>query len=199
MFDELKDELPLYDLLRRVFLKEPSEELLRLLRDMPFEERDNSDGVSLMVAEVRACPGNLRQCADRLATEYTKLFLGPVRIPVVPFASFYLSETGQLMTDETIDVRKRYLEAGMKVQQIYSVPDDHIGIELEFLFFLTGKILELHDAGQDAEASRFYELRQSFLREHCMLWFPSFSGRILASTENAFFRGAAVLLRECVA
>ncbi|MFN3406991.1 MAG: molecular chaperone TorD family protein [Caldimicrobium sp.] len=36
----------------------------------------------------------------------------------MPYASFYLSESRSLMTEETIDIRRRYLEAGMAVKDL---------------------------------------------------------------------------------
>ncbi len=66
------------------------------------------------------------------------------------------------MTEETIDVRKRYLEAGMAVKELYSIPDDHIGIELEFIYYLTQRIIELFEQGQREEASRLFEIRSDF-------------------------------------
>ena len=41
------------------------------------------------------------------------------------------------MTEETLVVRALYLNAGMVVQNLHRVPDDHLGIELEFLYWLT--------------------------------------------------------------
>lgn len=200
MIDELRDETVLYNVLRRVFLQEPTEDFLTLLQNLPVDVNENStdDGFALMVDDVRNHGRALSQYAEELSLEFVRLFLGPVRTLVVPFASFYLSETKQLMTDETIDVRKRYLDAGMAVRELHSIPDDHIGIELEFLFYLTGKILSLHESGMDGESSRYYEMRESFLREHCRLWFPAIADSIINNTESEFFRGAALLLKDCI-
>jgi TorA maturation chaperone TorD len=135
---------------------------------------------------------------EELAIEYTRLFIGPKNPPAVPYASFYLSESRALMTDETIAVRQAYLDAGMEVKKLHSIPDDHIGTELEFLFYLTEKITELHEAGLGSESSRLYEMRESFLRNHCVLWFPELAKKIQDNTDSAFYRGAAQLLAECV-
>ena len=102
------------------------------------------------------------------------------------------------MTDETIDVRKRYLEAGMAVKELYSIPDDHIGIELEFIYYLTQKIIDLFEQGEREEASRLFELRSGFLREHMSSWIPLFTDRILESTEEDFYKGAALALKATI-
>ena len=44
------------------------------------------------------------------------MLVGPGETPVVPYGSFYLSPTRNLMTEETMGVRAMYLDAGMAVQ-----------------------------------------------------------------------------------
>ncbi len=198
MIEELKEELYLYNLLRQVFLKEPTKELIEDLSrvDVPDEINDDIDSGLKMVIE--SCKNNVHRIdewLEDLAIEYARLFIGPKNPPAVPFASFYLSESRSLMTDETIDVRKRYLEAGMAVKDLYSIPDDHIGIELEFIFYLTQKILEDFEDNKRSEASRFFELRQDFINNHMRLWMQSFAERIIEHSREDFYTGAALILR----
>jgi TorA maturation chaperone TorD len=39
------------------------------------------------------------------------------------------------------------------------------------------------------------ELQKKFLKEHLNKWIPAFSGEILRSTKQDFYKGAALLLR----
>jgi len=198
MIEELKDELYLYNLLRQVFLKEPTRELIEDLVkvDIPGEADDEIDyGLKLMI---KACKDNahrIDEWLEELAIEYSRLFIGPESPPAVPFASYYLSKSRLLMTDETIDVRRRYLEAGMAVKDLYSTPDDHIGIELEFIFYLTQKILEDFEDNKRSEASRFFELRQDFINNHMRHWVHYFADRIIEHSREDFYIGAAFILK----
>lgn len=201
MIEELREELYLYNLLRQIFLKEPTKELInRLTKIDPPDETDDeiNYGLKLMIDTAKKNLNRLNEWLEELAIEYARLFIGPQNLPAVPYASFYLSESRSLMTDETIDVRKRYLQVGMAVKELYSIPDDHIGIELEFIYYLTQKIIELFEHGQREEASRLFEMRSDFLSDHMALWLPLFVNKVLENTQEDFYKGAAFILRGIV-
>lgn len=201
MIDELKEELYLYNLLRQLFLKEPTRELINDLAkiDTP-DETDNgiSYGLKLMIESIRKNENRIDDWTEDLATEYARLFIGPQNPLAVPYASFYLSESRLLITDETIDVRKRYLEAGMAVKELYSIPDDHIGIELEFVYYLTKRTIEMFEQAQREEASRLFEIREDFLNDHMAKWVSFFVDKVLETTQEDFYKGAALILRGII-
>ena len=201
MIDELKEELALFDLLRQVFLKEPTKELIEAISkvELPSDAEDDiSHGLQLMIESVRKNSHRLNDWAEELAVEYARLFVGPKNPPALPYASFYLSESRSLMADETIDVRKRYLDAGMAVKELYSVPDDHIGIELEFIYDLTGRMIALFEEDRREEASRLFETRGDFIRGHMALWVPSFAEKVTEHAADNFYKGASFILKGCV-
>ncbi len=140
----------------------------------------------------------LDEWTDPLSLEFARLFIGPTHPPAIPFASFYLSETRTLMTEETMGVRKQYLEAGLALKNLYQMPDDHIAFELDFLYYLTAKSLELSENGENIEAEKLLKLRHDFLTDHFVLWAPTFANRIIQSTGENYFRGAASFLLEMV-
>jgi TorA maturation chaperone TorD len=198
MIDELREELYLYNLLRQLFLKEPTKDLVNEIAkiDPPDETDDEINyGLKLLIESVRKNESRFDAWIEELAIEYARLFIGPQSPPAVPFASFYLSESRSLMTDETIDVRKRYLEAGMAVKNLYSIPDDHIGIELEFIYYLTEKIIEYFEKGERQEASRLFEIRSNFISEHMGSWVPIFADKIIEHTTEDFYKGTALILK----
>ncbi|GAB4406561.1 MAG: molecular chaperone TorD family protein [Thermodesulfovibrionales bacterium] len=201
MIDELREELYLYNFLRQLFLKEPTKDLVNEIAKIdPPEETDDeiNYGLKLLIESSQNNKHRIDAWLEDLAIEYARLFIGPKNPPVIPYASFYLSESHSLMTDETIDVRKRYLEAGLAVKELYSIPDDHIGIELEFIYYLTQKIIEHFEEGNREDASRLFEIRSNFLNEHMAQWVPFFVDRILVSTQEDFYRGAAFILRGII-
>lgn len=197
MLDELREELILYNLLRQVFLQEPSRELIEGLIEIvlpPEADDEISRGLQLMIDSARRNRSRLSAWKEELAVEFARLFVGPKNPPAVPYASFYLSESRTLMTDETVTVRKRYLAAGMVVRNLYSIPDDHIGTELEFVYDLTGRIIRLFEEGQREEASRLLEIRSDFIRKHMALWVPLFVEKVIGSARDDFYRGASYIL-----
>ena len=201
MIDELKEELYLYNFLRQLFLKEPSKEFLTEISRIEITQGADdpfSKDLLMIVDEARKNAGRLDEWSEELGLEYTRLFIGPFNPPAIPFASFYLSESHSLMTDETIDVRKRYLEAGMSVKELYNTPDDHIGIELEFIYDLTRRIIALLESGEQKEASRLFEIKTDFISRHMNLWIPFFADNVRESANTNLFKGAAGMLRGCI-
>lgn len=200
MIEGLKEEGSIYGLLKQIFGAEPTKEIIEGLQKISMmpEENDIDIGLNLLANSVRKNKSRLNEYKEDLAIEFARLFIGPNNPPAVPYASFYLSESKTVMSDVTIDIRKKYLEAGMAVQELYSIPDDHIGIELEFLQYLTERIIELFEKGQREEASNLNEMRDEFLKGHFSKWAPHFSDNIIASTNDDFYRGAAIMLKGCV-
>lgn len=200
MIDDLREEKHIWGLLKHIFLAEPKEELLKDLLEVNIApgEGDIERGLVLLMSALRENKDRLDDYIEDLAVEFARLFIGPKSPPAVPYASFYLTEAKTVMSDVTIDIRKRYLEAGMVVRDLYSTPDDHIGIELEFVSHLADRIIKLFEDGQRAEASRLFEVRSNFLNDHMALWVPSFADMILEHAEDDFYKGAALILRGAI-
>lgn len=200
MIEKLKEERYIFNLLKHIFWAEPAKEFLRDIQNVDIipEEDEIDRGLNLIIETVKSNNSRLDEYQNDLSLEFAMLFIGPQNPPAVPYASFYLSESHSLMTDETIDVRKQYLEAGMAVKELYSIPDDHIGIELEFIYYLTQKIIESFERGERAEASRLFEIRNDFLRGHMAAWVPSFADNVMNSTTEDFYKGAAFILNGII-
>ena len=196
MIENMKDERYLISLLKHVFWAEPTQELLtQLLEGKTVEEVSDVDrGLNMLLKAVAANRDRIAAYAEDLAVEFTRLFIGPMKPPAVPFSSMYLDNTGALMTEITIDVRKRYLSAGMAVKDLYSLPDDHIAVELEFLNYLTEKCVDAFSAGDQETASRLFETMEEFTREHFSRWVPQFAQKVIDTAENDFYRGAGHIL-----
>jgi putative dimethyl sulfoxide reductase chaperone len=200
MTDDFKAEMLALNLLRQVFLKEPDRRLLEGIGkiSLTLEEETEGGGLKGLRDSVKQNESRLDEWTDQLSLEFARLFIGPAHPPAVPFASFYLSETHSLMTEETLAVRKQYLEAGLVLKNLYQMPDDHIAIELDFLYYLTEKLLELSENGGNTEAEKYLKLRHDFLMDHFVLWAPPFANSILECSSEDYFRSAASFLLEMV-
>jgi len=183
----------IYRLLKNVFLKPPSHDLLDYLRE------HNGVGESAGNQDIAKGLELLRKGADcdseKLALEHTRLFIGPYRLPAPPYESVYRTDDRLVMQQPTIDVRKAYLQAGLEVKGIYTSPDDHISAELEFMEYLCDKTASSLKTQNAREAMKHIELQRKFLEEHLNKWVPAFSEDIIKNTKQDFYRGAALLLR----
>jgi len=200
MIEGLKEEKHILSFSKNLFFKEPTGEFLLELGTLStLSEENNLDkGLNLIINSVNRNKDRLDEFVEDLAQEFARLFIGPKNPPVMPYASFYLSESKTVMNEITAEVRKRYLDAGMAVKDLYSSPDDHIGTELEFISYLTEKIITLYEECNHAEASRLFECRNNFINDHLALWEPNFVDKLLASTKNDFYKGAALVLKEVI-
>ena len=197
MIDDLGEEKYILGLLKHIFLAEPKEELLRDLLKVNVVPGEGAieRGLDLLLSALRENKDRLDDYVEDLAVEFARLFIGPKSSPAVPYASFYLTEAKTVMSDVTIDIRKRYLEAGMAARDLYSTPDDYIGLELEFMSHLTDRMIKLFEDGQRVEASRLLEIKNKFLNEHMALWVPFFADMILEHTGDDFYKGVALILK----
>ncbi len=197
MIEELKEKKYIYKLLKHIFWAEPSGDFLKDIAAMEAiaEDDDLDKGLNEIISAVRCNKDRLDKYTEELAVEFARLFIGPRNPFALPYASFYLSESKTMMSDITLDVRKVYLDAGMAVKELYSLPDDHIAIELEFLQYIAERIIELFEKGNREEASLLYDLQGRFMKDHIAKWAASFADNIIASTNEDFYRGAAHVLK----
>ncbi|MFH1756978.1 MAG: molecular chaperone TorD family protein [Pseudomonadota bacterium] len=200
MVEELKAELLVLNLLRQVFLKEPGRDLLEGIGQIVFspDEEGETGNLRRMLDSIHRNKARIGEWVDELSLEFARLFIGPIHPPAVPFASFYLSESRSLMSEETLEVRKRYLKAGLALKDLHQIPDDHIAMELEFLYYLTREAIQSLEERRNEEASGFLTMRNDFMRDHMALWVPFFIEKIINFSNEDFYQGAALMLREFI-
>ncbi len=97
--------------------------------------------------------------------------------------------------EETVAVRRKYLEAGLLIHPDSSFPEDHIGAELEFLYFLCQRAAMAE--GEAGQSSSFQNQRE-FLRDHLAVWIAPFCDRLFSAAGSSYFRGAAKITKGFV-
>jgi putative dimethyl sulfoxide reductase chaperone len=194
----MKARQNVYDLLRCLFLTDPSLEFLRALKQDNFLENlrgyhpELDEGISLFSSALSLPDIHLR--VSELSQEFTRLFIGPTPIPL--YESVYRSPNGLVMQEETIRVLEKYMKAGLAINPTQSFPADHIGAELEFLFFLCKKGAK-EEAPRKRDAN--LKLQEEFLREHLNLWAGSLCDRLFQEAESPYFRGLAKMTKGFIA
>jgi len=71
---------------------------------------------------------------EDLVREYTRLFIGPFKLPVQPYEAWWVS--GHLLGEPLVKVKAFYRKAGVAKSSEYKEPEDHIGFELKFMHYL---------------------------------------------------------------
>ena len=172
-----------------MYLCKPTRESLanwrQLLRDEPLAEVDELrralDAVNL----------DSEDELDGLLWDYTRLFIGPDRVPCPPLESVYTSPKRLMMQDAYDEVREFYARLGIEVGSADVMPD-HIGAELNFLAILYGKM----EAGP--EQTVYKNLAEEFLTTHLQNWVPRFTTDMEEAAETLFYRAVAGITRQTV-
>jgi anaerobic sulfite reductase subunit A len=99
------------------------------------------------------------------------------------------------MQQETMAVRRKYMAAGLVVNPRESFPDDHIGTELEFIFYLCQKAAQAED-GEAREA--LLRMQQNFFQEHLVVWVSPLCDRLFQEAQSPYFKGVAKMTKGFV-
>lgn len=198
----------LYTLLWRAFSEEPSQSFLDLLLDEYGEQavaeaaRMFGDGEGTLPA----LHDEMREAAravdlDDLSTAYTRLFIGPGKLPAAPWASVHLGKDGIMFDEETLGVRRTYRRFGFLPAAYPKVADDHIAIELNFMAALSGKALDDIEEGDGEQVPLLIEGMRSFLEDRMLTWLSLFTAKLdeLDATEAEAFYVAAARFAEKLA
>ena len=129
---------------------------------------------------------------EDLLWEYTRLFIGPNRLPCPPFESVYTSPQRLMMQDAYDQVRKFYDGIGVEIGSADVMPD-HIGAELSFL----GIILHNMENEQDKH-SNYANLAEEFLSDHLRNWVPRFTTDMAKAAETVFYKTLAQITEKVV-
>lgn len=189
----------IYKLLGKVYYEEPGPFLVGyLLNDdplatLPWEANaDMEKGRELLATWRRETGGRLdEKVLEQLAWDYNRLFVGPYRLPAPPWESVYRTEDRLTFGPQTVEVRRAYAAAGLQSERLGREPDDHIGLELEFMHHLSRLCGEALEQGRLQEVALLVGKQCDFLREHLLQWAPAFCADVARSAETAFFRGVA--------
>lgn len=145
--------------------------------------------------EARAAALAFRQAFDNehdrteLAARHARMFIGPFRPEVAPYASAWLESDGMPMGSVSAQALEAYREAGLDFAN-RSEPPDHLVAELEFLLFL---IVQQHVSGDQ----RWHHWQLDFFRQCLQPWIGGFCRALAeASPDHSLYRALAVLCAE---
>lgn len=193
--NNMEGRMQVYNILRHIFLSAPSLDLLQALIDHSNIELNQED---FQFPEEKRFYDYLHSLTTddivllqkELTWEYNRLFVGPYHLPTPPYESVYRSVDGLMMQDTTIEVRKKYLAAGLQVMELNRNPDDHIGLELEYMYFQCDKGLGAIEKSQVSELRECILQQLDFLENHLLQWAPTLCQDISVQTRQPFFKHA---------
>jgi len=195
-------EMLLLSFLSRAFQSYPDEKWLQsLAADNVFSDKplgDTHPDVDLGLLMLQDwCDGNKNGISneqfDRLKEDYIRMFIGLDEILAPPWESVYLNKNRMVFQNQTIQVRNWYRRFGLETKKLHKEPDDHIGLEMSFLSYLSGAALQSLEENQQNKFEQYLDDQKQFLSEHFLNWGPYWCSLVKENAQTDFYRGLAVL------
>lgn len=190
-----------YSFLQRLFIEEPAQEFVELIikEDLVdvFPGRDSEKvkkGLETLNFYLKDPDLLNDENINDLKADYANLFIGPGKLPSPPYESVYRSKKKLVFQDETIEVRQAYARQKLTFANIHREPDDHIGLELDFLSQLTKRAAKEFRAGQFNKVKKTLKAESEFLNNHILEWALRFAEDVTESARTDFYRAAGQIL-----
>lgn len=135
---------------------------------------------------------------ETLLVDYSRLFLGPVRVLAQPYASCWMTEPAAPDVHLTASVLEMYSAGGFDVDDGFRELPDHIAVELEFLYLLAFRKNDAERLGAMEEARALAELERKFLSGHLGAWIGQFAEAVRSGAQTGFYRQLAELTERFV-
>lgn len=195
-------------LLGRILFNYPERGLLQpilehdLFEEVPFAagQPDVTSGQALLEAWSKGQSGQIaEETLDELRADYTRLFIGPGRVIAPPWESVHRNVDRLLFQEETLQVRDWYRRFQLEAVSLHREPDDHVGLELNFLSNLATVAAEAAENRDEVTLSRLIAAERAFLAEHPVNWVPMWCELVVREAHTDFYRGVALVTRGALA
>lgn len=121
-----------------------------------------------------------------LERDYTWMFFASKPRIAYLFESVY--NEGKLYQESTFQIARLYHEAGLKVDEAFKLPPDHIAVEFEFMAYLAFSEGEAVSGGNGENGEYARDLRNKVLSEHLGPFALAMGERIRGQAKTDFYR-----------
>ncbi|CDX00165.1 Cytoplasmic chaperone TorD [Desulfitobacterium hafniense] len=192
----------MYSFLSAVFLYPPQAEQVtmilqrQLFKEFPLDIADEQyqEALDNLVRWTNEnCASDLVNVTSSLNKDYAALFIGPSHLAAPPWESVYRTEEKLTFGEPTLEVREWYQRCGLEFVHKNSEPDDHFGLELEFMSKLIAHELRAREEDDVLKADGLACEQLAFLGEHLLRWAKEFTQDVQASAQTLYYQGLAQL------
>ncbi|GIG34771.1 TorD/DmsD family molecular chaperone [Cellulomonas pakistanensis] len=179
-------------LVSRLLLAAPDADLLARLREpglmdaWPLTDERSRAGAALVA---RGAGADL----DAVRRDHQALFVGPGPLLAPPYESVHRGRERLLFEAPTFEVRAAYRAFDRVAPALNREPDDHLGLELDFVAHLALRVLDAVDAGDEPRADATLVALREFLADHVLTWGADCLALVEDRARTDFFRGVALL------
>ena len=125
----------------------------------------------------------IKQPALELAADFSQLFLTDAKKGAPPYASVYLSSTGQLFEKPHHEMLALFTKEGLAIDPNFKEPADHIAIQLDYMGNLIVK-----------EGGNATNAQKAFVNDHLINWLPQFVDATKKVNNSGFYQAICQLL-----
>ena len=190
----------LYRLLQSLFGNEPTLKGIEILNSDYTETALSlltlEKSSSLLRSFSELWEQNQEKLLEQAGSEYTRLFIGPTKLPAPPWESVYVTEERLIFQESTLRVRQCYLKYNFLPAHYRSEADDHIALELDFMYNLCSIAETAFQAEDMSQVAEVLLDQKAFLEEHLLVWTPQYIKDLQAATSHPLYQGLAFLLDD---
>lgn len=126
--------------------------------------------------------------------DYTRMFFASKPRLAHLFESVY--REGKLLQESTFEIARLYHDAGLHLNDDFSLPPDHIAVELEFTSFLFFKEIEGIRTGNQEIAEYARELQAVVIDKHLRPFVLNLAEKVATHARTAFYRVMAGAMKQ---
>lgn len=174
--------------LGRLHLQSPDQDTLdqlhALLDEWPLESKDDT---AFGLDEMRSSFDKGETVAD-IRRDHNLLYGVTASAKVPPYESVHRNQDQLIFDKETLEVRADYRKLGLQAPKLNQEPDDHIGLEFNFIAQSCLRSLDALDQDSTTDASRYYGIGAVFMQQHLLEWAPEMLERAADEADTHFYR-----------
>jgi len=189
------DRENLYRFLGRLFKGEVDQPLLKHIAGMYFPTKSPDEGLA---EGYRLMEGYLRSRGQDtltdLATDYKKIFTASdssANSAVCPYESVYTSPERKMNRAAREQVKDIYDAKGLVNANASILPEDHIGLELEYMALLCLEAQQYFKAKDRVSLAECLIEQKDFLAKHVLNWAPAFCADVEKFAATDFYKAVA--------
>ncbi len=181
-------------------LLEPNKKALEMLNNEEYmaevrsciSANDNSEMLITFELLQKALEGN---DVENLEWGYRATFGGAtVAMDCPPYEMYYSGSQIWQQTQDLADISGMYKAYGIEIEEDSTTTRwDHVGVQLEFLHFLTYKLAYAIENHSEEKQESCISGKKKFLYAHIGRWIKAFSTSVVKKTPEEFYRQAATL------
>lgn len=131
-----------------------------------------------------------KEALEKMATDYTHLFIGTPSPKAPMVESFYYSNRRAIFDQKTVEMKELLAKHGLESNKKDQYPEDTLGLQLIFLAIKSEEMIALQEDKQIASA----EEQIAFIDSHLLSWLPGLSNDTKEHGATGFYGGLIELI-----